>query len=88
MFHFFRKKTSPRRAPAKPVPLLADVNGALLGEGDLVESLRYDLGQCRVRLADPGYAYESLATGERVSWLRMVDASTGYQKVKKIETEA
>ncbi|MBC7923941.1 MAG: hypothetical protein H7Z75_22950 [Ferruginibacter sp.] len=87
MFDFF-KKISSRRTPVKPILLLADVNGVPLREGDLVESLRYDLGRCRVQLADPGYAYESLATGERVGWLRMVDAATGFQKVKKIETDA
>jgi hypothetical protein len=46
--------------------------------------MRYDLGRCKLVRAEKGYEYESLATGQRVSYLRMVDAITGFQKVKKV----
>jgi len=62
----------------------ADVNGLPLHEGDLVESLRYDLGRCRIIRTDTGLAYESLATHQVVSWARMIDAASKNQKVKKI----
>lgn len=82
MFNFFKKK--PQEAPKTPLPELADINQFPLQEGDLVEALRYDLGKCRLVRLEKGYAYESLNTGERVSWLRMVDAITQLQKVRKI----
>ena len=31
-------------------------------------------------------AYESLATGQQVSYVKMIDAATGYQKVKRLES--
>ena len=82
MFNFFKKK--PQEEPKASLPELADINQFPLQEGDVVEAMRYDLGRCRLVRLEKGYAYESLATGERVSWLRMVDAITQLQKVKKI----
>jgi hypothetical protein len=29
-------------------------------------------------------AYESLASGEQVSYVKMIDAATGHQKVRKL----
>ena len=56
-----------------------------LKQGDLVQSFRYDLGKCLIIVGDDGeLEYESVATGKRVSWVRMIDASTNFQKVKKI----
>jgi hypothetical protein len=83
MFNFFKKKTQPEKATTPP-PQLADINQFPLQEGDLVEALRYDLGKCKLVRAEKGYVYESITTGEQVSWLRMVDAITQLQKVKKI----
>jgi hypothetical protein len=83
MFNFFKKKAQPEKANTPP-PQLADINQFPLQEGDLVEALRYDLGKCKLTRTEKGYVYESLATGEQVSWLRMVDAITQLQKVKKI----
>ncbi|MDO1447176.1 hypothetical protein Q0590_12980 [Rhodocytophaga aerolata] len=83
MFNFFRKKKQTEEAKTPP-PQLADINQFPLQEGDLVEALRYDLGKCKLIRAEKGYVYESLATGQQVSWLRMVDAITQLQKVKKI----
>ncbi len=85
MFNFFRRKKQQEEAKTPPPQLqLADINQFPLQEGDLVEALRYDLGKCKLIRAEKGYVYESLSTGQQVSWLRMVDAITQLQKVKKI----
>jgi len=61
-----------------------DFDGQPLKEGDMVMSLRYDLGECRIIMTETGYAYESIKTGEKVSYAKMIDAGTGYQKVRKL----
>jgi hypothetical protein len=63
-----------------------DFDGQPLREGDLVFSLRYDLGECRIVMTENGFAYESLKTGEKVSYAKMIDAGTGYQKVRKLKS--
>jgi hypothetical protein len=63
-----------------------DLDGQPLKEGDKVMSLRYDLGESRIIRTEEGLAYESLATGQRVSYAKMIDAATGYQKVKRLES--
>ena len=47
-------------------------------------SLRYELGECRIIMTEEGYAYESVKTGEKVNYAKMIDAGTGYQKVRKL----
>ena len=84
MFNLFKKK----RKEEPNLPELVDLNNLPLQEGDEVESLRYDLGRCRLILSDGSYVYESLTSGERVSWLKMIDAATENQKVKKIVKKA
>ncbi|UII34496.1 hypothetical protein LVD17_11815 [Fulvivirga ulvae] len=79
MFGLFKKK---KQEPGLPV--LKDLENTPLAEGDFVEALRYDLGKCKLLVIDNAYVYESVATGETVSWLKMIDASTENQKVKKI----
>ncbi len=74
----------PSAPPAEDQPLMADLNQTPLREGDLVEVFRYELGTCRLVAGPNGPEYESVETGERISWLRMVDAATKLQKVKKI----
>lgn len=84
MFNFFKKK------PAEPpvsLPELMDIFQMPLQEGDLVESLRYELGTCRLIRVGKSYAYESVSTGEQVSYLRMIDAITQRQKVKKVHRQ-
>ena len=81
MFSLFKKKSGEN----KNLPLLADLNGNPLGEGDLVLSHRYELGECKIVKTENGIEYESLTSGKRVSWLRMIDAVTENQKVNKIE---
>jgi hypothetical protein len=63
-----------------------DFDGQPLKEGDVVLSLRYDLGECRIIMTEDGYAYESVKTGEKVNYAKMIDAGTGYQKVRKLES--
>ncbi|GAB4422765.1 MAG: hypothetical protein OHK0039_39000 [Bacteroidia bacterium] len=83
MFRFFRRKENGKSAG--PALSMTDLDGEPLAPGDLVESLRYDLGVCRILADGPGYSYESLQSGEQVSYLRMVDAATSRQKVRKIQ---
>ena len=61
-----------------------DLEGKPLKEGDTVMSLRYDMGECRIIRTEEGMVYESLGTGEKVNYARMIDAATGYQKVKRL----
>ena len=63
-----------------------DFEGQPLKEGDIVISLRYHLDECRIIMTETGYAYESLKTGEKVNYAKMIDAGTGYQKVRKLES--
>ncbi|ELR68094.1 hypothetical protein C900_01173 [Fulvivirga imtechensis AK7] len=79
MFGLFKKK---KKEPG--LPAINDLDNNPLKEGDLVEALRYDLGQCKLLVVDNAYIYESLSSGKQVSWLKMIDASTDNQKVKKI----
>lgn len=73
MFGLFKKK--------KELQLL-DLDGNLLKDGDVVISLRYDLGECRIIKNETGFDYQSLSDGTTVSWLRMIDAATERQKVR------
>lgn len=61
-----------------------DFDGQPLKEGDHVMSLRYELGECLIIKTENGFVYESIKTGEQVSYARMIDAGTGYQKVRKL----
>ena len=72
------------RKSRKSKQQFVDLEGQSLKVGDTVMSLRYDLGESRIVQTDQGLAYESLATGQQVSYIRMIDAATGYQKVKKL----
>jgi len=62
--------------------VLLDLDGNEINEGDIVESLRYDMGESKLILTDEGFVYESLKDGRQVSYLRMIDAATERQKVK------
>ena len=82
MLKWFRKNGS-RSSGSKL--RMADLNGNVLKEGDMVESLRYNLGECKLLKTDNGYEYESVGSGEKVNWAKMVDAATENQKVRKVE---
>ena len=44
------------------------------------------MGKCKIIKKEDGhYYYESLETGDQVIWVKMIDAATDLQKVKKIE---
>ena len=74
MFGLFKKKSKEQ--------VLFDLDGKQLGEGDLVDNLRYDMGESRLIKTAQGFEYESLADGRRVTWQRMIDAATERQKVR------
>jgi len=82
MFNLFKKKEKKQ----KPKPKLEDINHQPLQVGDKVESLRYNMGMCEIQIDENDQLiYFSLESGEKVSWLKMIDAATECQKVKKIE---
>jgi hypothetical protein len=64
---------------------MKDLDGNILMKGDMVQALRYELGVCRILEDEKGFLYESLETNKQVSWIKMVDATTKFQKVRKIE---
>jgi hypothetical protein len=66
-------------------PLMLDLDGKPLQEGDFVESLRYELGKCQIIKKGESFEYDSLETGKSVSWARMIDAATKHQKVRKLD---
>lgn len=77
MFNLFKKKK--RKIPLK------DLNGNPLSAGDKVESLRYELGICTLIESENGFEYQSESTGQKVSYAKMIDAATTFQKVKKLD---
>jgi len=79
MFNIFKKKKK-----QDSLPQLSDLDDNPLNEGDEVEALRYELGKCKLILVEKSYYYESIDSGKQVIWLKMIDASTERQKVKKI----
>ncbi|RMG30590.1 MAG: hypothetical protein D6730_02365 [Bacteroidetes bacterium] len=83
MFQFF-KNNHRQQPPGPSTPKMVDLYGAPLRVGDLVESMRYDLGVCKIVQGKQGLEYESVETGKRVLYVLMVDAATSFQKVKKI----
>ena len=82
MFGLFKKKEKREK-----LPKLLDLEGNPLTPGDEVMSMRYNLGKCRINATENGVEYESIETGEKVSWVKMIDASTDNQKVKKVITD-
>ena len=82
MFGLFKKK---EKKP--PKPQLADLDDNPLKVGDIVTSFRYDLGKCRIIEEDGIFMYQSLDSDKKVSWLKMIDASTDRQKVRKVEED-
>ena len=75
-FKLFAKKKKKKQ--------LQDLNGAPLYIGDKVESLRYDMGESILLEGEDGYEYESVKTGQKVSYVKMIDAATSFQKVQKL----
>ena len=75
MFGLFKKK--------KKEITLFDLEGNALEEGDLVLSLRYDMGECKLVKTENGFEYQSVESDAKMSWLKMIDAATERQKVRK-----
>ena len=84
MWKFFKRNSNGKKKPKQPALQLVDLEGSPLAVGDEVDCLRYEMGRSRVIQTEQGYAYESLQSGETVSWIRMVDAATKHQKVRKL----
>lgn len=85
MLNFFKRRKNHKQVKdTKSSIQMVDLEGLPLKVGDLVMCLRYDLGKCRIVEGDKGLEYESLTTGQRVHYARMIDAATSYQKVRKI----
>jgi hypothetical protein len=78
MFNLFKKKNTTGLK-------FEDMDGNALKPGDKVISFRYDLGECILVSGEKGIEYESVKTHERVSWIKMIDASNNRQKVKKLD---
>jgi len=85
MFDFLKKKSS--QNGREGLPELFDLDKKPLNEGDMVESLRYELGVCKIVLSEETFYYESIDSGEKVSWVRMIDAATELQKVKRLDSD-
>jgi hypothetical protein len=81
MFGFFSKNKKDK------LPLLVDLNDEPLSVGDIVDVFRYELGRSKLIIVDETYFYQSIESGKQVSWLKMIDASSERQKVKKIASE-
>ena len=79
MLKFFKKKPK-----EKLPPQLLDIDGVPIQEGDEVMAQRYELGKSKVELEGLQFFYVSIATGKRVSYVKMIDAITGNQKVRKV----
>jgi hypothetical protein len=82
LFGLFKSKKE-EKTTAK-MPSLVDLDGNALAVGDWVECLRYEMGKSRLIEEEGKLFYQSERKGEKVSWLRMVDAVTTFQKVRKI----
>ncbi|WP_420576768.1 hypothetical protein [Ekhidna sp.] len=79
MIKFFKKKPKEKQPPQ-----LMDIDGMPIEAGDQVFSQRYDLGQCTVELEGLEFFYVSQHSEKKVSYVKMIDAITGHQKVKKV----
>ena len=76
-FNLFKKKNKKRQ--------LQDLNGAPLFVGDKVECLRYEMGESILLEGENGFEYESIITKQKVSFAKMIDAATSFQKVRKLD---
>lgn len=79
MLGLFKKKPKDKQPPE-----LLDIDGNLIVEGDQVIAQRYELGCCTVELEGLQYFYASQESDKRVSYVTMIDAITGCQKVRKV----
>jgi hypothetical protein len=76
-FNLFKKKNKRKQ--------LQDIDGAPLFVGDKVDCLRYEMGESILLDGENGYEYESIKTVQKVSFAKMIDAATSFQKVRKLD---
>lgn len=76
-FNLFKKKNKKRQ--------LQDLSGVPLSVGDKVECLRYEMGESILIEGELGFEYESVKTKQKVSFAKMIDAATSFQKVRKLD---
>ncbi|NOQ24665.1 MAG: hypothetical protein GQ564_04815 [Bacteroidales bacterium] len=76
-FNLFKKKNRKRQ--------LQDLSGAPLLVGDKVECLRYEMGESILMEGENGFEYESIKTKQKISFAKMIDATTSFQKVRKLD---
>ncbi len=76
-FSLFKNKKNKKKQ-------LKDINGAPLFVGDKVDCLRYEMGESILLENENGFEYESLKNGQKVSYAKMIDAATTFQKVIKL----
>ena len=76
-FKLFSKKKKKKQ--------LQDLNGVPLYVGDKVDCLRYEMGESILLEGENGFEYESVKTKQKVSYAKMIDAATSFQKVKKLD---
>jgi len=76
-FNLFKKKNKRKQ--------LQDLNGTPLFVNDKVDCLRYEMGESILLDGENGYEYESIKTGQKVSFAKMIDAATSFQKVRKLD---
>ena len=75
MFGLFKKKNRE--------VILFDLEGNTLADGDIVLSLRYEMGECKLVKIEDGFEYQSLENDTKMTYLKMIDAATERQKVRK-----
>lgn len=63
---------------------LQDIEGNILQVGDKVDCMRYEMGESILLESENGYEYESVKDGQKVSYAKMIDAATSFQKVRKL----
>ena len=66
---------------------ILDLLGNPLENGDTVIAHRYELGKAKVVFEEKEVFYVSEENDKKISFTKMVDAITGYQKVNKIFPE-
>lgn len=76
-FSLFKKKKKRKQ--------LQDISGMPILPGDKVECLRYDMGESVLIDGENGFEYESIKTKQKVSFVKMIDAATSFQKVRKLD---
>lgn len=75
-FKLFKKK--------KKKKALQDIDGNLLQVGDKVDCMRYEMGESILLEGENGYEYKSINSNKIVSYAKMIDAATSFQKVRKL----